>query len=100
MAATDPQSLMNAAKCYVCTLSVSMAEAMELALLAAIAEAGGGGGGSTQIYSTVDADPNVAGIVPVDPTRGAEFYQDPTVTPYNRWAWSITGATWIQYIAP
>lgn len=98
---TDPQTLLDQAKCYLC-LGISISEALQLALLAEIAAngGGGGGGGTDQIYSSVAPNPNVAGIVPANQTKGALFYQDPSITLYNEWKWSIANKTWIQTIAP
>lgn len=53
-----------------------------------------------QIYTTTDSNPNTAGIVPTNPAIAAEFYQDPSITLYNVWRWSITNQTWIQVEAP
>ncbi len=53
-----------------------------------------------QIYSTTAADPNVAVIVPTDPTKPAIFYQDPsTGTGTNLWTWSIVNQNWVQLSA-
>lgn len=98
--ATDPQSLLALAKCYQCAGQLSTYQAFEIALLAMIAQNGGSGGGSSQVISTSDADPNTAGIVPADPTKGAEFYQDPAIANYNIWKWSISAQTWIQFSSP
>lgn len=99
--ATDAQTLLSEAKCYIC-LGITMGEALQLALLAQIASGGGGGGGggSIQLISTIAADPNAVGIVPADPTKAAEFYQDPSITLFNRWSWSVVGQTWFQTISP
>ncbi len=100
MADTSPQALLSASNCYNC-YGPGVWPLMELALLQQIATGGGsGGGGSTQVYSTSDADPNVAAIVPADPTKGAEFYQTPSITLYNRWVWDVTAQTWRQTISP
>lgn len=61
---------------------------------------GGGGAVSTQIYTSTDADPNSAAIVPSDITKGAIFYQDPSITLYNEWRWSPEDETWFQTQAP
>ena len=59
-----------------------------------------GAGALTQVYTSLDADPNTAGIVPGNTTKGAIFYQDPLITMYNEWKWSVATQTWIQTIAP
>ena len=60
----------------------------------------GGAAGALQLYSTTDADPNVAGILPGNQSAAAEFYQDPSITIYNRWSWSIVNKNWVQYVSP
>lgn len=55
---------------------------------------------SLQILSTVDANPNTALIVPGNLAGGAIFYQDPSITLYNEWKWSITNQIWVQTTAP
>lgn len=95
---TDPQTLLDQAKCYMC-LGVTLAEALELALLAQIVS-GGSSASIAQVISTTAADPNAAGIVPSDPTKGAIFYQDTNITLFNEWRWSVQAQTWKQTIAP
>lgn len=94
----DPQELATLAKCFQC-LDRTQAEAIRNYLLCQINEGGGAGGGAIQLYSTTDADPT--GIVtPADPTKAATFYQDPSITLYNEWKWSIEEQAWYQTIAP
>jgi hypothetical protein len=57
-------------------------------------------GGEIQTYSTSDADPNAAGIVPADKSSPAIFYQDPEITLFNEWKWSVSSQVWVQTIAP
>jgi hypothetical protein len=73
---------------------------LKVATLQLLCSGGGGGGGSIQMYSTLASDPNAALIVPDDPTKAAQFYQDPSVTPYNWWNWSKATQAWIQISAP
>lgn len=47
MAAIDPQTLLEEAKCYACFAQASLPEMLKLALLSRIASNGGGGGGGT-----------------------------------------------------
>jgi len=99
MADVSPQALLNQAKCYQCAGQLSAFQLFELALLAQIAEQTGGIA-ADQVISTSDANPNTAGIVPDNPTKGAEFYQDPAIANLNFWKWSISTQTWIQYSSP
>lgn len=97
---TDAQTLLTQAKCYLC-LGITLAEALQLALLAQIASGGTGSGGTNDI-STTDADPNAAGLVPTDPNAASTFYQDPAVAggEFNVWRWSPTTHIWKQFSAP
>lgn len=102
--ACDPNQLLESARCFQC-LSHKELQQVIAYLLCQISISGGGGGGGIQVISTVDANPNLAGLVPTDPTKGAIFYQDPSVSGgiYNVWHWSTTGATantWVQYSSP
>lgn len=97
---TDPQTLLSQAKCYLC-LGITVGEALQLALLAQIASSeGGGGSGGTNDLSTIDANPITAGLTPPDPTKASTFYQDPSITLFNEWKWSIQNQTWFQTISP
>lgn len=96
MSATDSQTLLDQAKCYMC-LGITLAEALQLALLAQIATGGSSGTNVQQTYSTIDANPNTAGILPVNQTIGNWFYQDPSVGVLNVWYWSVANHTWVQY---
>lgn len=60
----------------------------------------GGSDVRRSIYTEVYADPNVAGLVPDDPTHGAYFYQDPSITVYNEWIWSVVNQLWYQKSSP
>lgn len=61
MSATDPQTLLAQAKCYMC-LGVSLAEALQLALLAQIANSAGGGSDTdTLSFSAPVVRPNAFG---------------------------------------
>lgn len=94
---TDANSLLAQAKCYLC-LGVTMAEALQLALLAQIATGGASGTNAQQTYTSLAADPNAAGIVPVNGNIGNWFYQDPAVgTGTNVWEWSVTKQNWSQF---
>lgn len=95
---TDANTLLAEAKCYLC-LGITLAEALQLALLAQIAAGGGtGGSGVQQVYSSAAADPNVAGVVPTNTAIGNWFYQDPGAGGVlNVWYWSITNQNWVQY---
>lgn len=93
---TDPQTLLTNAKCYLC-LGITLAEALELALLDQTFSAVGSGG---LVYTASYADPNAAGLVPFNPAQGALFYQDPSITLYNEWKWSPLGQIWYQTVAP
>lgn len=96
---TDPQTLLDEAKCYQC-LGVTLGEALELALLAQIA--GGFATGGTNDISTTDADPNAAGLVPPFPNSASTFYQDPAIPngEFNVWRWSPTLHIWKQFSSP
>jgi hypothetical protein len=59
-----------------------------------------GGGGSIQIYTNNYADPNVAGLVPDDPAKAAQYQQDTSITLYNVWVWSVISQSWYQTVAP
>jgi len=94
---TDPQTLLSQAQCYVC-LGISLAEALQLALLAQIA--GGSSSVGNNNLSTTDANPNTAGLVPPDQTGASWFYQDPaTGSGTNVWYWSKTNKNWVQFSA-
>lgn len=60
---TDPQTLLTQAKCYMC-LGVSLAEALQLALLADIVTNGstGGGSGSGVVIGAGVPQPNTFGV--------------------------------------
>lgn len=66
----------------------------------ALENGGGGGGAARAIYTDTYTDPNVAGLVPTDPTHGATFYQDPSITLYNQWNWSVSQQKWYQWSSP
>lgn len=94
---TDPQTLLSQAKCYLC-LGITIGEALQLALLAQIAGSSSGSSGVQQTFSSSDANPNTAGIVPTNKTIGNWWYQDPGAGGVlNVWYWSITSQTWVQY---
>ena len=97
MATCNPSSLLEQAKCFSC-LSKKELQAITAQLLCNIAE--GGGSAARSVYTDVYADPNVAGLTPADPTQGAVFYQDPSVTLYNEWKWSVSQQQWYQFSAP
>lgn len=99
MANCDIQSLLSSAACFLCQ-PPGVQAALELQLLCEILNAGGGGGGSVQLLSTTAADPNVAAIVPANTNAAAEFYQDPSITIFNRWSWSIADQVWVQTVSP
>ena len=71
-----------------------------LCILQGAISGGGGAGGASQVYTYNYADPNAAGLVPENPNIGSVFNQDPLITPYNIWFWSITNQVWIQNSAP
>lgn len=54
MAAIDPQTLLEEAKCYACFAQTSLPEMLKLALLSRIAVNGAGGGGGSQTPWTSD----------------------------------------------
>ena len=59
MAQTDPQTLLAQAKCFTC-YGITLAEALQLALLADIVangSTGGGGGGTAQLVTYTVAPP-------------------------------------------
>lgn len=94
---TDAQTLLTQAKCYMC-LGVTMAEALQLALLAQIASGGSSGTNVQQVFSTSNADPNAAGIVPTNTAIGNWWYQDPGAGGVlNVWYWSIKNQNWAQF---
>jgi len=94
---TDAQTLLTSAKCYLC-LGITMGEALQLALLAQIATGGSSGTNVQQTFSTADANPNTAGITPVNTSIANWFYQDPgNGGNLNVWYWSIKNQTWVQY---
>lgn len=68
MSATDPQSLLSQAKCFTC-FGISIAEALQLALLAEIVvngSTGGGGGGGWQ-------SGNYGGVAPPNTPPSSPF---------------------------
>lgn len=56
---TDSQTLLSQAKCYIC-LGITLAEALELALLAQIINGGGVAGGG--LTGVVNPEGNVTGV--------------------------------------
>lgn len=60
--------------------------------LVAAACAGGGGGGSVQIITGSAANPNIAGVIPADPTKAALYYQNGGGTLFQ---WDVPGQTWV-----
>lgn len=101
--ACDPNQLLAAAKCFQCLSEKELNQV--IAYLLCQISTGGSSGGSIQVIVTIDADPNAAHLVPSEPTKGAIFYQDPSVAGgiFNVWHWSTTGATantWVQYSSP
>lgn len=66
-------------------------------LLCNVSSDGGIGRG---VYTDTYDDPNTAGLVPNDPTRGAYFYQDPSITVFNQWTWSVANQVWYQWSSP
>lgn len=74
---TDPQTLFSQAQCYVC-MGVSLAEAMQLALLAQIASSGTGGAGS------VTSGKGAPAFTPT--TAAAIYFDENTGTQYNYYA--------------
>lgn len=99
--ATDSQTLLTQAKCYLC-LGITLGEALQLALLAQISSGGGSASSGTNDISTTDADPNAAGLVPSSPNSASTFYQDPAVAggEFNVWRWSPTLHVWKQFSSP
>jgi hypothetical protein len=61
---------------------------------------GASSGGASQIYTSTYADPNAAGLIPGNPQLGAIYNQDPSITPYNSWSWSVVNQAWVQVSAP
>lgn len=83
---TDPATLLNQAKCYLC-LGVTLAEALELALLAQIAS--GGGGGCT---SCIVLGPWVIPQLPGWPGQGTPGQEVPLI-----WTNTTGKIQWIQF---
>lgn len=54
------------------------------------------GGGDNDVIGTVP-DPNVASLVPADPTKPAFYYQDSGQIAF--WAWSVQNQNWIPFIS-
>ena len=75
---TDPQTLFTQAKCYLC-LGITMAEALQLALLAQIVDNGGGGGGGISVLSGSGSPVGV--ITPT--TDAAIYFDEDTGVQYN-----------------
>lgn len=70
---TDPQTLLNNAKCYLC-LGITIGEALQLALLAQIAS--GGTGGGSQVSSGVGPPsftPTTNEAIYFDRSTGAQY---------------------------
>jgi len=57
------------------------------------------GGSTQQVYTAEYDDPNAASLVPADPTKGAFFQQDPSITLYNVWIWSVVDQNWKQTVS-
>lgn len=55
---------------------------------------GGGAGGSGQIKQTADADPNVAGVIPDDPTQPGIWYHT-GVLGFSMMLWDVPSQMWI-----
>jgi hypothetical protein len=58
------------------------------------------GGGEIQLYTNSYSDPNVAALVPTDPTKAAQYQQDTSITLYNVWVWSVISQSWYQTVSP
>lgn len=56
------------------------------------------GGGSDNDVTGPDADPNVASVVPADPTKPAFYYQDNAAI--SLWMWSPSQQLWLGIITP
>lgn len=52
----------------------------------------GGGGGSVQIITGSAANPNIAGVIPADPTKAALYYQNGGGTLFQ---WDVPGQNWV-----
>lgn len=85
---------------FTCVSDEKTVRALILQLLCDIKTNGTGGSGSIQVYTDTYADPATAGLTPDDPTVAAIFYQDPAITLYNEWKWSVSAQAWYQTIAP
>lgn len=101
----DPSDLAKKAACFQSCIPQGMMPSVQTYLLCVLAQLSESltpstGGGDRQIYSNVFADPNVGGIVPDNLTIANWWYQDPSITLYNWWAWSIVNQTWVQVSAP
>jgi hypothetical protein len=88
--ATDPQSLLDEARCYFCYSSNAYSlMLMELALLAQIVNAGGGGGGGLA-FSTGSGSPE--GVVTGNP--GDTYWDDDTGNYYVKVTGTATNTGW------
>ncbi len=84
------QQILNESGCFLCIPGVTIADAIEIGLLNAIATLLTGGSSSlTQVYSGAAADPNGV-TTPNDVTKPAVYYPNAGGT---EWQW--TGAAWV-----
>jgi hypothetical protein len=77
----DPQTLLTNAKCYLC-LGITLAEALQLALLDQISSGGGGGGG---VGSVLSGHGSPIGVV-IPTTDTAIYFDEDTGIQYNYFA--------------
>lgn len=54
---------------------------------------------SGALNTGVFADPN-GNVTPDDTSKGAYYYQDPALSQFNWWLWSVSAQAWIQVSAP
>lgn len=100
MATCNPATLIDQAKCFQ-SLSKKELQVVIAQLLCNINASGGGSGAPRAVFEGVAATPTLAGFdPPPDPTHGAIYYQDPSITLYNQWTWSVSQQKWYQWSSP
>lgn len=55
-------------------------------------------GGAGNDVTGSDADPNLAGLVPPDPTKASFYYEDSAQISF--WAWSVNQQLWLGFVTP
>ena len=89
MAACNPSTLLESAKCFSC-LSKKELQAVIAQLLCNISSGGAGSGNPPVVYTT---DPNTEALTPADPTLPALAYSSNGAGAI--YGWNVGSQTWV-----